>query len=191
METRNDSKPRFEAACEVLGDVCETENIIARLALARGVLGGEMHYVGQCKHRELMDYPTIFGLYDIVDDVYYRLASAIYDSDEIGNFTGATATTSSKSTKATTEREKDHTGTSEEKSVIEYWREARERLDLNGVSTELKMIVQELFVIQQTLKAIDTDNTAFRDGLSYLLETVTFKIDDLAHGRGSGDPLPE
>ncbi len=191
MKNSNDFNPRFEAACEVMGDICETENIIARLALARAVLGGELNYAAQCKHRELLDYPTISGLCDIVEDVYHKLASAIYDSDEIGNFAGVNATTSSKSTKSATEREKDHTGTSEEKPVIECWRETREQLDLSGVSQELKIIVQELFVIRNALLAISTDNTAFRDGLSSMLTTISYKVSDLVHGRLSGDPLPE
>ena len=191
MENTRKFSPKFQAACEVMGDVCEAENIIARLALARAALGGELHYAARCIHRELMDYPTIFGLFDVVSEVYHKLASATYDSDEIGNLTGATAITSSKSTKPTIEREKDHTDTSEEKPTIECREEIREQLDLNGVSQELEIIVGELYVIRHALMAIGTDNIAFRDGLSNLLETVSCKILDLAHGRGPGDPLPE
>ena len=74
--------------------------------------------------------------------------------------------------------------------IAELWRANREILKKSGISTELDFFVNELFVVRCAVMTMETANTATRDGIAALLETLSNKISDLAFGRGSGDPLP-
>lgn len=58
------------------------EELVFQLAILKTALGKHLNEAADYKHRDVMSYPEVHGLYDIASSAYYALAGTLY-ADEL------------------------------------------------------------------------------------------------------------
>lgn len=75
--------------------------------------------------------------------------------------------------------------------LLDRWRQNRQWLKENEFTSNLEGAANELYVLRTVLDGLEVDDDYVRDGVVSMIDTVARKLEDLAHGRVSGDMLPD